>query len=65
VRYHCYIGAYGSVYDFDVEAESPEGAASQAAAKCHISGEWTVVPGEPVRVDVAERRSYEATQAVT
>jgi hypothetical protein len=63
VKYHCYIGAYDSVYDFDVEAESPEEAASKAAARCHISGEWTVIPGEPVRVDVRERRSYEAPPA--
>jgi hypothetical protein len=64
VKYHCYIGAYESVYDFDVEAESPEEAAAVAAGRCHISGEWTVIPGEPVRVDVTERRSYEAALEV-
>jgi hypothetical protein len=63
VKYHCYIGAYDSVYDFDVEAESPEGAAAEAAAECGISGLWTVVPGEPARVDVVERKSYEAAPA--
>lgn len=63
MKYHCYIGAYDSVYDFDVEAESPEEAAAQAAARCNISGEWTVIPGEPVRVDVTERKSYEAAPA--
>lgn len=57
MKYHCYTGAYDSVYAFDVEAESPQEAAAQAAAECNISGEWTVVPGEPVRVDVTERKS--------
>ena len=63
MKYHCYIGAYDSVYDSDVEAESPEEAAAEAATKCHISGRWTVVPGEPVYVDVVERKSYEAAPA--
>lgn len=63
MKYHCYIGAYDSVYGSDWEAESPEEAAAMAAARCHISGRWTVAPGEPVYVDVVERKSYEAAPA--
>lgn len=63
MKYHCYIEYRESVYGSDVEAESPEKAAAEAAAECRISGRWTVVPGEPVYVDVVERKSYEAALA--
>lgn len=60
MRYHCYIEAYESVYSSDVEAASPVEAAAKAAGEHGMGGRWTVVPGEPVYVDVAARTSYEA-----
>lgn len=62
MKHHCYIGAYESVYTSDVEAGTPAEAAEKAAAEHHISGKWTVVPGEPLSVAVAKRSSYEAVE---
>jgi hypothetical protein len=63
VKYHCYIEYRESVYSSDVEAGSPVEAAAKAATGCHIHGRWTVIPGEPVYVDVVERKTYEAAEA--
>jgi hypothetical protein len=62
-RYHCYIEYRESVYAEDVEAGTAVDAAAAAAGKCRIHGRWTVVPGEPVYVDVVEHTTYEATPA--
>lgn len=61
MRYHCYIGAYDSVYSTDIDAGSATEAASRAAAEQKIEGRWTVVPGERMYVDIVERTTYEAT----
>lgn len=63
MRYHCYVSAYESVYTSDVEAGSAMEAAAKAASEHKLHGRWTVVPGEPVYVDIAERTAYEATMA--
>ena len=61
MKYHCYIyiNAYESVYDSDVEAGSAAEAAAKAAAEHGQQGQWTVIAGEPVYVDVVMRPTYE------
>ena len=61
MKYHCYTDAYESIYRSDVEAGSAMEAAAKAAGEHKLHGRWTVVPGEPVYVDIAEHTSYEAT----
>jgi hypothetical protein len=63
VKYHCYIEYREAVYTADVEAVTPERAAEFAADRCHINGEWTVVPGEPVYVTIREHSTYEAVKS--
>lgn len=63
MKYHCYISAYDSVYHADIDACSATEAASQAARQNGIQGRWTVIPGDPVYVDIVERTTYEASLA--
>jgi hypothetical protein len=63
MKYHCYIAAYETVYHSDVEAGSAMEAAAKAAGEHKLHGRWTVVPGEPVYVDIVERTAYEASLA--
>ena len=60
MRWHCFTGAYESVYEFTAEADTPQKAAELAATRHGIAGEWTVVPGEPVKVTVREVTAYSA-----
>lgn len=60
MKYHCYTSAYESVYSSDVEAGTPAEAAEKAAAAHGIGGQWTVIPGDALVVDVAKLTSYEA-----
>lgn len=62
MKYHCYIGAYESVYSSDVEAGTPAEAAEKAAEEHGMGGEWTVVPGQALTVVIAKLASYEAAE---
>ena len=62
MKYHCYISAYESVYSSDVEAESAADAAAKAATEHGQQGQWTVIAGEPVYVDVVMRPTYEIAE---
>lgn len=59
MKYHCYIAAYEDVCHSDVEAESAAEAAAKAATEHGQQGEWTVIAGEPVHVNVIMRPTYE------
>ncbi len=59
MKYHCYISAYESVCSSDVEADSAAGAAAKAASEHGRQGQWTVIAGEPVYVDVVMRPTFE------
>jgi hypothetical protein len=58
-RWHCYIEYREAVYSETVTAGSPQEAALAAAKSNGIDGMWTVVPGEPVTVDIVQRVDYE------
>jgi len=62
-KFHCYIEHHEAVYDSDVEAATPEEAAVEAAQEHGIGGHWTVIPGEPVDVNVVKRPVFEAAPA--
>ena len=48
---------YGTL-DWQGSARSPAEAASQAAEQNGMAGLWTVVAGEPVQVELVERKEY-------
>lgn len=65
MKYRCYISAYESVYESDVEAESAPEAAQKAATEHGQHGEWTVIAGEPVYVNVVMQPTYKVAEAKT
>lgn len=58
--WHCYLGAYESVYAQDVIADSAEQAALLAATATRLAGDWTVVEGTPATVTVTEVQAFQA-----
>lgn len=59
MKWHCYLVVNDHFVDSaDVDAEGSNEAAVIAATRTDETGTWTVVPGEPVEVEVKERSAY-------
>lgn len=54
--WHAYIGHYESIHAVNVMAPTATLAAVEAARATGIAGQWTVIHGAAVQIEIADRR---------